>query len=77
MNIATGPVYSCEELYNDPHLRARNFFIEIDHPEVGKKELPGLFAKLSETPGMIRGPDPLFGEHTDWVLNELVALRDH
>jgi len=75
-NITAGPVYSGEELYNDPHLRAREFFVEINHPEVGRRELPGVFAKLSETPGAIRGYDPLLGEHTDWVLHELLASDD-
>lgn len=76
VNIASAPVYGGEELYNDPHLRAREFFVEINHPEVGKRELPGVFAKLSETPGEIRGSDPLLGEHTDWVLHELLAPND-
>ncbi len=76
VNIASGSVYSGEELYNDPHLRAREFFVEINHPEVGKRELPGVFAKLSETPGAIRGPDPLLGEHNDWLLNELLAYKE-
>ncbi|MCK4721702.1 MAG: CoA transferase, partial [Dehalococcoidia bacterium] len=58
IDIASAPVYNGEELYKDLHLRARDFFVEHDHPEVGKKELPGVFAKLSETPGMIRGYDP-------------------
>ena len=70
--ITAGPVYSGEELYKDPHLRDRRFFVEIDHPEIGKRELPGLFAKLLKTPGSIRRHDPLFGEHTDWVLKELL-----
>lgn len=73
VGIAAGPVYTEEELYKDPHLRARGFFVEINHPEVGKRELPGFFAKLSETPGILRDYDPLFGEHTDWVLHELLA----
>jgi len=72
VGVACGPVYSGEEIYNDPHLKAREFFVEHTHPEIGKKELPGIFAKLSETPGHIKGPDPLFGEHTDWVINELI-----
>jgi len=75
-NIAAGPVYSGEELYKDPHLRARGFFVEHNHPEVGKRELPGVFAKLSETPAAITGHDPLLGEHTDWVLNELLSSND-
>ncbi len=76
VNIASAPVYSSEELYKDPHLRARGFFVEINHPEVGKRELPGVFAKLSETPGAVRGHDPLLGEHTDWVLHELLTPND-
>ena len=43
------------------------------HPEVGRRELPGVFAKLSQTPGAIHGHDPLLGEHTEWVLNELLG----
>jgi len=73
MNIAAAPVYCEEELHKDPHLQARSFYSEIDHPEVGKRELPGVFAKLSETPGAIRRHDPLFGEHTEWVLRELLG----
>jgi benzylsuccinate CoA-transferase BbsF subunit len=76
VNIASGPAYSSEEVYRDPNLRTREFFIEIDHPEVGKRELPGPFAKLSDTPGAIRRHDPLLGEHTNWLLNELLASTE-
>ena len=73
--IACGPVYNGEEIYNDPHLRAREFFFEHDHPEVGKKTLPGVFARFSETPDAIGGSDPLFGEHTEWVLRDLLGIE--
>ena len=73
-NIAAGPVYSGEEIYKDPHLRARGFFVEHHHPEVGNRELPGVFAKLSKTPGRINGHDPLLGEHTDWVFEKLLKI---
>jgi crotonobetainyl-CoA:carnitine CoA-transferase CaiB-like acyl-CoA transferase len=72
VGIACGPVYNTEELYNDPQLRSRGFFVETSHPEVGNREVPGLFAKLSRTPGAINDPDPLLGEHTDWVLHHLL-----
>lgn len=71
--IAAGPVYTQEELYSDPHIKAREILIECDHPEVGKRALPGVFAKLSETPGQIMSRAPLLGEHTDWLLNELLS----
>ena len=75
VNIASAPVYNAEERFKDPHLRERGFFVEIDHPEAGKREIPGVFARLSETPGAIRGPDPLLGQHTDWVLTELLGPK--
>jgi benzylsuccinate CoA-transferase BbsF subunit len=71
--IAAGPAYSSEELFSEPHLRARNFFVEHTHPEVGKKELHGVFARFTETPLAIDGSDPLFGEHNERVLNELLS----
>ncbi|MDD4859602.1 MAG: CoA transferase [Dehalococcoidales bacterium] len=73
--VASAPAYSAEELYSNPQLLARKFFVEHEHPEVGRKVLPGVFAKLSDTPAEIRGRDPLFGEHTDWVVKELLGLR--
>lgn len=73
ISVAAGPVYNGEEIYKDPHLRDRNFFVEHEHPEVGKRELPGVFARFSDTPMRINGRDPLFGEHTDWLIKELLA----
>ena len=74
--IAACPAYSSEELFSEPHLRARNFFFEHTHPEVGKKELHGVFARFTETPLAINGSDPLFGEHNEWVLNELLGSEE-
>jgi benzylsuccinate CoA-transferase BbsF subunit len=74
--VASGPVHSGEEIYKNPHLRARRFFAEHVHPEVGKKELPGPYAKLSETPWKVRGSDPLFGQHTEEILKELAEDKE-
>ncbi|MDD5126830.1 MAG: CoA transferase [Dehalococcoidales bacterium] len=73
VKVAAGPVYSGEEIYNDAHLRARRFFVAHEHPETGKRELPGVIARLSETPYQIKDKAPLYGEHTEWVINELLA----
>ena len=76
LDIAAAPVYSGEEIYQDPHLRARGFFVEIDHPEIGKRELPGLLAKLSQTPGSVRRHAPLLNEHADWIRHKLLSTED-
>jgi len=75
VGIAAAPVYGGGGIYTDPHLRAREFIVEINHPEVGKREIPGVFARLAKTPGAVRRHSPLLGEHTDWVLHELLAAQ--
>ncbi len=56
-----------EDVFKDPHLRARGFFTEIDHPVAGKFEYPGEPYKLTETPWQA-GRAPLLGEHTQEIL---------
>ncbi|MDD4860113.1 MAG: CoA transferase [Dehalococcoidales bacterium] len=70
--VAAGPAYSQEELYNDTHIEQRGFLVETEHPVMGKRLLPGVFAKLSKTPGAVRTPSPLLGEHNEWLFNELL-----
>jgi crotonobetainyl-CoA:carnitine CoA-transferase CaiB-like acyl-CoA transferase len=44
------------------------------HPRAGKVRMVGAPVRLSETPGSVRTPAPLLGEHTDAVLRELLGL---
>ena len=76
VGVAAVPVYTAEEFYRDPHIRDRGFFVACEHPETGTRELPGVFAKLSETPGKVQGREALQGEHSDWVLTTLLASED-
>ena len=57
------------DLFADRQLRARGYFVELDHPETGPREYPGAQFKMSETPASIRRA-PLLGEHTLEVLTE-------
>jgi len=45
---------------------------EVEHPTIGTLRLAGIPVKFSETPGIIRRPPPLCGQHTDEVLAELL-----
>src|SRR6185503_18252413 len=49
-DICVGPVYSLEEALNDPHNRARQMVVEVDHPKLGKVPHVGIGTKLSDTP---------------------------
>ena len=42
-----------------------------DHPAAGLIRQLGVPIKLGETPGAVRTPPPLLGEHTEAILKEL------
>jgi crotonobetainyl-CoA:carnitine CoA-transferase CaiB-like acyl-CoA transferase len=58
----------------DPQLAAGGFYVELDHPLTGKVLHEGVVARLHDTPGAIRTPAPLLGQHTDELLTELLAM---
>ena len=74
--VAAGVLQTGEDLLeNDPQLKHRNFFRELDHPEVGKHHVPGPPFKLSETPFELKRA-PLVGEHNEYVLKEILGMSD-
>jgi len=73
--IAAGVVQNIVQLNEDPHLRARGFFVEVAQPEMGRIRHAGIPVRLSRTPGAVRGHAPLLGEHNDYVLRELLGME--
>ena len=73
--IPNGPINSVDQVINDPQVIAREMIVEVDHPVAGKTSLPGIPIKLSATPGTIREPAPLLGEHTAEVLQRCFRLQ--
>ncbi|GIX48142.1 MAG: CoA transferase [Candidatus Tectimicrobiota bacterium] len=70
-DVCVGKVYRYDELEDDPQLQARQMFIELEHPEVGRVKQVGISVKLSETPGQVRRLAPRQFEHTTEVLQSL------
>lgn len=52
----------------DPHLLARDMFVELEHPRAGKAKVPNFPVKLSETPGRLLTPAPELGQHNEEIL---------
>jgi CoA:oxalate CoA-transferase len=48
--------------------------VEGEHPVAGKVKVVGVPLKLSRTPGTVRQPAPLLGQHTDEVLQTYLAM---
>lgn len=74
--VPAGPVLANWEIVSDPHLFARNYFVDVVHAEVGHHRWDGYPWKLSRTPGEIRMASPLFGEHNDEILGGLLGLSE-
>jgi crotonobetainyl-CoA:carnitine CoA-transferase CaiB-like acyl-CoA transferase len=54
---------------------ATGFITEQDHPRAGRFKTVATPVKLEKTPGTIRTPAPLLGEHSEAVLAEAGFTR--
>ena len=68
--VPAGPIHDYREVFEDPHTLAREMMVELEHPVEGTVRALGIPVKLSATPGRVRRPAPLLGEHTEEVLRE-------
>jgi crotonobetainyl-CoA:carnitine CoA-transferase CaiB-like acyl-CoA transferase len=60
-----------DEWFDHPHARASQMVIEVKDPQYGKMLQPGINARLSRTPGAVRGPAPKPDQHRAEILAEL------
>jgi len=75
LDVPCGPIMSTEDLANDEHVRGREMYVELDHPQRGKWFNIGMPIKLSASPAKIER-SPTLGEHTDAILKEVLGLSD-
>jgi formyl-CoA transferase len=75
LDVPCGPIMSTEDLANDEHVRGREMYVELDHPQRGKWFNIGMPIKLSASPAKIER-SPTLGEHTDEILKEVLGLSD-
>jgi crotonobetainyl-CoA:carnitine CoA-transferase CaiB-like acyl-CoA transferase len=70
--IPAGPVYSPQDVLDDPHVAAIGFFQPLAYPGLPSEAPIGTTpVTLSATPGTIRRRAPVLGEHTDEILTSL------
>jgi crotonobetainyl-CoA:carnitine CoA-transferase CaiB-like acyl-CoA transferase len=67
-DIWCAPVYTFADLERDPQVAHNRMIAEYEHPLAGGVRTLGIPINFSATPGDIRLPAPLLGEHTDEIL---------
>jgi crotonobetainyl-CoA:carnitine CoA-transferase CaiB-like acyl-CoA transferase len=72
--IPNGPVWNVEEVLNSPQAAALEMVQEMNHPSAGKIRVTGVPTKLEQSPGDVRMPPPLLGQHNEEVLGEFLGM---
>ena len=71
------PTGTPKDIVDSPHLQARGFMQEVEHPELGRTiQYPGPPVRLPESPWSISRRAPLVGEHNQQVYGELLGLGE-
>ena len=72
-DIPASAVNKIDELFEDPHLKAVNFFSEMDHPTEGRLKVARFPVAFSKTPASIGRLAPNLGEHTKEIFGTTSA----
>lgn len=68
--VLCGPLFTVEDMFIDDHFRDRGFWTSVEHPVMGKVEIPGRPLMMGKGGWQMRRPAPLLGQHTTEVLRE-------
>ena len=73
--VKAGAVLKSPDVLSDPHFKSRGFIDETDHEDAGTNHHPGLPFRLSRSELRMGVAAPMFAEHSDWALAELLCLE--
>jgi crotonobetainyl-CoA:carnitine CoA-transferase CaiB-like acyl-CoA transferase len=71
--IPCGLIKNVAEVCTDPQVLARDMVVQLNHPTAGPIRVNGVPIKLSTTPGEVKDPPPLLGQHTDTILADILG----
>ena len=75
--VICGPIYTIEDIFDDPQYQARDMLLEQVDPEFGSFVGPGIVPKLTRTPGAVRWSATWEeGSHNREVYGDLLGLTD-
>ncbi|MDP6606091.1 MAG: CoA transferase [Dehalococcoidia bacterium] len=74
--VPYGPVNSIEDIFVDPHFKAREDLVVVDDPQIGSTLVPAVYPRLSHAPGRVYSPAPVPGQHNEEIYKGTLGLSD-
>ena len=75
--VMAAMVYPQPEMFDDPQLQARGFFMEMEYPEVPARLYPAPMAHFERLPlTPVRGPAPTLGQHNEELLRGILGKSE-
>jgi crotonobetainyl-CoA:carnitine CoA-transferase CaiB-like acyl-CoA transferase len=72
--IPMGAINTIDQVVDHAQVRARGSLVESTHPVAGSIRMTGPPVRMSDTPGTVRTPAPLLGEHTEEILRDRLGM---
>jgi formyl-CoA transferase len=74
--VPCGEIQDYGQVFSDPHLRERGFFVDLPHSRLGTVRVLGTPLRLRSSPARLQRAGPLLGEHSAEVLREIGHSED-
>ncbi len=75
--IPAGPIYTLDQVFNDPHVLHNGFAESIEHPVIGQlRQLSNPLRMGSIGKRTVRSHPPMLGEHSEAVLGDFGLAAD-
>ncbi len=74
--VPCGPVYSIDEIFEDPQYAARGNILRMQDPRVGELAVPNLVPRLTETPGKVNWLGMGLGAHNQEIYQQRLGLTE-
>jgi CoA:oxalate CoA-transferase len=75
-DIPVAPIYHVDEVVEDPHVKARDMFVKLEHPKAGEITAINFPVKFSESQPEVVSASPIIGQDSKEVLMEVLGYSE-